>query len=72
MRTDPPGAAGVSDTTLGRALLLLHTGTTSRAELTRQLGLTRTGGSKVLAELATAGLIDIDVRPRPSGSTLRP
>lgn len=72
MRADPPGGAGVSDTTPGRALLLLHTGTTSRAELTRQLGLTRTGGAKVLAELAGAGLIDIDARPRPSGSPGRP
>jgi len=59
-------------TTAGRALMLVHTGTGRRAELTRRLGLTRTGGAKVLAELEQAGLVEVDDRPTPSGSRGRP
>lgn len=59
-------------TTAGRMLMLVHTGTSRRAELTRRLGVTRTGGSKVLVELERAGLIEVDDRPQPSGSTGRP
>ncbi|ODU02105.1 MAG: hypothetical protein ABS81_18750 [Pseudonocardia sp. SCN 72-86] len=59
-------------TTAGRALMLVHTGTGRRAELTRRLGLTRTGGAKVLAELEQAGLVEVDDRPAPSGSRGRP
>ena len=59
-------------TTAGRALMLVHTGTRKRAELTRHLGLTRTGGSKVLAELERAGLIEVDDQPLPSGARGRP
>lgn len=66
-----PEAPGTA-TTAGRALMLVHTGTTRRAELTRRLGLTRSGGSKVLAELERAGLVEVDDRPRPTGSTGRP
>jgi predicted NBD/HSP70 family sugar kinase len=59
-------------TTAGRALMLVHTGTRRRAELTRHLGLTRTGGSKVLVELERAGLIEVDDQPQPSGVRGRP
>lgn len=71
MDSTAPEASGAA-TTAGRALMLVHTGTRRRAELIRRLGLTRTGGSKVLAELEKARLIDVDDQPRPSGTPGRP
>jgi predicted NBD/HSP70 family sugar kinase len=71
MDTAAPEAPGAA-TTAGRALMLVHTGTRRRAELTRRLGMTRTGGSKVLAELEKAGLIEVDDQPQPSGARGRP
>ena len=72
MDVTAPEAPDSVATTAGRALMLVHTGTRRRAELTRHLGLTRTGGSKVLAELEKAGLIEVDDQPQPSGARGRP
>jgi predicted NBD/HSP70 family sugar kinase len=49
---------------LGRALTLVHVGeVTTRAELTRRLGLTRAAVGAILAELSSAGLVAVDRRP---------
>lgn len=67
-----PAATPDPMTTLGRALALIHTGVETRAELTARLGVTRTGVSKLIGELADDGLIEVESQPVPGGQIGRP
>ncbi|MBN1172464.1 MAG: ROK family protein [Micromonosporaceae bacterium] len=60
-------------TTLGRALMLVHTGYGVRSELTDRLGLTRTATGTVLRDLEHLRLVRTIPGPRPErGGTGRP
>lgn len=58
---------------LGQALTLVHTGAvTTRSELTRRLGLTRTGVGDLVGELVARKLVAVQPHPATRGGTGRP